>query len=139
MKSMVAANIIMHTGHNGGGSFTQDGEAVAFTDGYMVGGVVPSLVIKTDNRVWFHEIVAQVQQFAWDHAKLLAQPGYFLGTWKSGDLLYLDVSQRIEDGAEALALAVSRKELAIWDNANACEVSCLPAIQALRDLLGNGI
>ena len=139
MKSIIASNVIMHTGHNGGGSFTTDGELVAFEDGFMVGGIVPSKVIDCGRTVWFHEIVTQAQEFARQHRAILAQPWHYLGTWKQGDLLHLDVSQRVEDGAQALALGVVRKELAIWDNANGCEVSCLPAIQALRDLLGNGI
>lgn len=58
------------------------------------------------------------------HFDVLSGPGeVYLGAWQSEGLVYLDVSECVSSRAKALFLAVERKQLAVWDVANAVEVS----------------
>lgn len=90
------------------------------TYGYMVGGVVPSLILEpkaakygpTD--AWLDE--------HW--AKLESSPDVFAGIWEDSvtGLVYVDLSERYDDLYTALAVATARGELAIWDVASSKEV-----------------
>ena len=90
------------------------------TDGYMVGGETPSLILKQGVRGRYLTTDAWLDQ-EWD---VLTQPGYFAGIWTDTDTgdVYVDISRNVTDLYAALAIAEARGELAIWDVASAKEV-----------------
>lgn len=49
-------------------------------------------------------------------------PGQYLGAWRDGDRLYLDVSEVIHDPIAAVAAGRARGQLAIWDATEEREV-----------------
>lgn len=57
----------------------------------------------------------------WD--QLTAGGEMFLGAWQAGGLVYLDVSECIQDRALALDVAKLRNQLAVWDVVNSAEVT----------------
>jgi hypothetical protein len=90
------------------------------TDGYMVGGVVPSLILAP-------EAAKYSRTDAWidEHwTKLKASGDVFAGIWTDTEtgLVYVDLSERYDDLYTALAVATARGELAIWDVASSKEV-----------------
>lgn len=52
------------------------------------------------------------------NADLLARPGYYLGAWRDGETVYVEVSQVFRSRAEALRVAADRGERAIYDLRN---------------------
>lgn len=54
---------------------------------------------------------------------LQSNDSFYLGSWIHEGKVYLDVSQKISDRAEAMELAVELGELAIWDVRNSQEIS----------------
>lgn len=55
---------------------------------------------------------------------VLTGPGeVYLGAWLADGLVYLDVSENTPSLVEALHLGAERRQLAVWDVANAVEVS----------------
>jgi len=49
------------------------------------------------------------------HRALLAKPGHYLGGWRDGDKIYLDISIHAATRAEARALARRHRQLAYYD------------------------
>lgn len=90
------------------------------TDGYMVGGEVPSLILKPDAMYPY----LTTDKWLGDHWDLLNKPGYFAGIWKDSEtgLIYVDISRNVADLYFALAIADARGELAVWDVAHNQEV-----------------
>lgn len=90
-------------------------------DGYMVGGAIPSLVLKADEMYPFRA----TDKWLTEHWTLLnGEPGLYAGIWKDSEtgLTYVDISRNVADLYTALAIASSRGEIAIWDVASAKEV-----------------
>ena len=56
-----------------------------------------------------------VKAYRTDHADLLAKPNHFMGGWRDGDDVYLDVSVRAPSKAAAKQLAVDNHQLAVFD------------------------
>lgn len=98
----------------GGGSITTTGAPVPGA-GYVVGGVVPSLV--TEAAPTADEVTAWI--LATD-----AHRAGVLGWWVDTDTgrTYVDASDVVSGRAAALELATARGELAVWDLAAAAEV-----------------
>ena len=117
-----ATNVYLDTFKQGGGSYLPNGKRRDFQRGYLVGGVVPSRVLNKSVTRWPSEYVDAIQEFAREHRALLAQPGYYLGTWVNNGDLHLDVSQIVLNRVDAIGLGLSRQELAIWDVENGSEV-----------------
>lgn len=98
--------------HNGGTLDTRTGEIVEFESGYIVGGVVPSLVRPVDDTRLVHDALDFTVKANAEH----------VGIWLNDGHAYVDVVEHVENLQHALALARMRGELAIWDCANSCEV-----------------
>lgn len=56
-----------------------------------------------------------VRDYAKRNDDLLRQPGHFLGSWRDGDDVYLDVSVNLADRDAATKLGRERDQKAIWD------------------------
>lgn len=91
------------------------------TDGYMVGGEVPSLVIDEEKN---YKPYLTTDGWLDNHWTLLNQPGYYAGIWRDSDtgLIYVDIRRNVADLYSALAIASARGELAVWDVASNKEV-----------------
>ncbi len=62
--------------------------------------------------------VSDTNSFELKNKDLLDQPGHFLGTWKDGDQIYLDVVKVGPPTAETLKNAMDSKQLAVFDLAS---------------------
>lgn len=97
---------------DGGFSVTAHGDVP--TEGFMVSpykGAEKAIAVSQFGR-------RDVYSFARAHADLLAKPDHFIGGWRDGDTIYLDVSvvAQTEEGAREMAVAAD--QLAIYDIAN---------------------
>lgn len=90
------------------------------TDGYMVGGEVPSLVLEENNYRPYYT----TDRWLEEHWNTLLKPGMFAGIWLDKDtgIGYVDISRNVADMYSALAIADARGELAVWDVAHGAEV-----------------
>jgi hypothetical protein len=84
-----------------GGTFNVNGRALP-TDGYFVGGVVPSLINPTRDKI------AEFVEFA---------PADYVGYWEDSTdyALYVDAVTWVRTEREAERLATLRGEIAYWD------------------------
>lgn len=85
------------------------------TDGYMVGGVVPTYAPKTLT-------VAGIQSFIDENQHLLIYADRYIGTWDNGSTVDVDVSEWFGSMAVALEVGRARGEVAIWDVAAGEEI-----------------
>lgn len=69
-------------------------------------------------------IPTRAEVLRWTLARADVVSGRYVGSWVDADTgrTYLDVADIVADRADALALAVQRGELAIWDLQHACEI-----------------
>jgi hypothetical protein len=58
-------------------------------------------------------IQSYLQREIWD--EIAGKDDTYLGFWIDGDKLYIDLSERIENGALAILTGVNRNQKAIWD------------------------
>lgn len=120
--------VIRATEERGGGTFYPWGTLadVKHTGGFLVGGIVPSLVF-----AWGEEdktIRQHIKAFIKANRRTFASNAlYFLGTWVDEDArCHLDVSEQVYSKYQAIVLGLSRGELAIWDVAADREIDLLP-------------
>lgn len=126
-------SIAAYTLEHGGGTFKLGGEPINHASGYLVGGQTISNILYPNEAS--AQLIAALRHFISQRHALLEKPGLFFGTWRDDTgAIHLDVSRHIGDKAEALATAILRKELAIWDCQQSREIVTLAAIQALRDI-----
>jgi len=91
------------------------------TDGYMVGGEAPSLVIRSGETDYYSRVDAWLE-INW--ATLEVSLHNYAGVWtdtETGDIFF-DISRNVTDLYMALAIAEARGEIAIWDVASKKEV-----------------
>lgn len=110
VKFKAAAENVKETG---GVTTDRYGNVQALTEGYVVGGVVPTYIVN----YYGTDIGYALAYFAAKHWEELAKPNRYLGAWVEDATLYVDVSEVVPTLRQAIGLALYRKELAIWDNA----------------------
>jgi hypothetical protein len=91
-------------------------------DGYMVGvaGITRRLD-KIKSRKVRSAIKNDIKEMAKDwaaHSKDL-----YIGLWANNGWLYIDLSKKVDDFKEAVALGIDHKQKALWDNANKIEIT----------------
>lgn len=101
----VAETLIVRAEADGGVTLDQDGTEPAF--GYMVG--VPGFGITVS--LGDPDAIAMVSQ--WFNS-LSPDPGMCFGSWRDGETIYLDLSQRFDNLFDAMEACRKRKELALW-------------------------
>lgn len=105
-KSNVTRAMIRGWLQNGGATLSRAGRPVDFSTGYQVSRMdcynIPAGA--------YGDIAAAVREVL---ARL--QPGDFCGLWESGGRVCVDVSVRILDRAEAIALGRAYNQRAIFD------------------------
>jgi len=63
-----------------------------------------------------------IAEYVKQHAYLLSNPERWFGIWFDGTDYIFDVSELIEDKAEAIEAGILREQIAIWDNASNDEI-----------------
>jgi hypothetical protein len=101
-----------------GATFNANGDYVKFSDGYVIGGLFPTLTIDLND---MPEIVMSIVRWI---AESASDADYF-GYWLHGDTLYVDAVEHVMcSEATAVAHATARGELAIFDCANDTCIDC---------------
>ena len=97
-----------------GGTLDPNGMVKDVSGHFVVGGVVPSLVITLPYGItdWNDHIVVQCIA---DFVKANHVPGTDLGFWLDNGKLHVDVVNLLTDRGEAVELGQERGELAIFD------------------------
>lgn len=92
--------------------------------GYYVGGVPGiSPIILPAGATWWKPGTTLSYAFVDMRRGISLHPNLFLGVWTDNDdTRYIEASEWIEDRDAASLLAFSRREKAIWDVANGCEI-----------------
>jgi hypothetical protein len=112
----------------GGGTFNGEGFVSKPDNGYIVGGVVPTETIEITEATTIGRVAEKLAHFRAKHGVHFSnRTACYIGTWQHGKYIDFDVSERVPTFKQAIALAVYRKEAAIWDVAAGKEVSTLPA------------
>lgn len=100
------------------GGFTYRRITGAPKDGFMVSPYPQAERKYTVATFNFEDVRAYRQR----NRELLAKPGHFLGGWRDGDVIYLDISIRGQTLGEAGRIAREHKQLAIYDLATGREI-----------------
>lgn len=116
----VAGGIVAHTNRHGGMSVDMRTGAYP-KDGYMCAVHADrSELIKADDVMDSKKCEKRIEDFRQKNKDVLSEDGVVLGTWLDPDTgnIYLDISKRFEDKAEAIKYASEHNEKAIWDVKN---------------------
>lgn len=90
-----------------GGTYAMDNGSIP-TDGYMIGGLVPSLINPT---------ASQIAEF------VLSNSAAYVGFWRDSDgTVYIDAVTHTPSERFARRLSELRNEIAYWDVSNSQEV-----------------
>lgn len=102
---------------NGGSTFTTAGVIVAPTVGYIVGGILPTIVVPLAE--FTAPFLAGVMQ-GWS-----GHPHYveMMGTWVHDGHVYIDASEHIIDRATAVETGRMRGEIAIYSMLSGKEIT----------------
>jgi hypothetical protein len=104
-------NLLKEINDNGGVSYNITTGDYNPTDGYMVS--LPGYEMafdKVEEQDIKDYIVANIEALTNDNA--------YFGVWYDGNLIYLDISIKINDLYEACYSGITNEQLAIFDNAN---------------------
>lgn len=112
-------NLLWETREKGGSTQSARGDKVPDT-GYMVGGVVDSLMLDAlliRDPGHFFVVYNMIQRWVNDNFARATDPGAFLGGWidTEENIAYIDLSLHILDRETAILMAKEFEELAIWD------------------------
>ena len=115
LNQNIVAELIEPLPYVGGATVNPRGGRVP-ADGYMVGVAGRGIVVNMVDGDVYREVLAWLTNTSFG-------PNEYAGSWLDLDLAYFDVSCRVDALGDALALAGATGELAVWDIANACEVT----------------
>ena len=91
------------------------------TSGYVVSmtGIEKTYVLFGNDVVKEILISGAVKMYVKDNDDILSLPGMYLGSWIDNGVLYIDISNVIDNEHDALRMAVANKQLAYYDLNNA--------------------
>ena len=114
-------NLLKEINDNGGVSYNFTTGDYNPTDGYMV-----SL---SGYEIAFDKVEEQdIKDYIIENIGALTSENAYFGAWVDRDLIYFDVSVKVEDLYEACYSGIVNEQLAIFDNANAVAIH-LPTSQ----------
>jgi hypothetical protein len=90
--------------------------------GYMVASQNPSASFPMPKSLNEFQDVIQKYLTATTLNELVNSPHLYLGFWVNDGRLVIDLSENIQDKAQALVLGLDRYQLAIYDCANKCDI-----------------
>lgn len=113
VKSLILASLV--NGGDGGTVYS----GAAPTTGYIVGGVVPSLV--TPDSASYDTMEELLRNWVGEHIeKIFLAPA--VGWWLEDENIHIDVNTHTNNLSAALKLGKAWNQLAIWDIENNCEI-----------------
>ena len=85
--------------------------------GYFVGG-------RSWTLVGHHDVVDPyvIRDYLTSHRTLLSHEGVFVGWWTNDGKVYVDISEHHYSRSQAVFVAESRSEIAVWDIENSNEI-----------------
>lgn len=91
------------------------------TDGFIVGGIVPSLTIAPSDGLDHADKIRLTAGFVMRNSDI---PGAYFGSWLDVEtgIIHVDVSERFESETAARTASLARDEIAYWDVSGAREV-----------------
>jgi hypothetical protein len=114
-------NLLKEINDNGGVSYNFTTGDYNPTDGYMVS--LP------DYEIAFDKVNEQdIKDYIIENIGVLSGDNTYFGAWVDRDIIYFDVSVKVDDLYEACYSGIVNEQLAIYDNANAVAIH-LPSPQ----------
>ena len=115
LKEFVASTV-----DNGGATMNVATNDVP-TSGYVVSMMGNEKTYKLFGNDVVKEILISgaVKMYVKDNDDILSLPGMYLGSWIDDGVLYIDISNVIDNEHDALRMAVANKQLAYYDLNNA--------------------
>lgn len=111
----IAAHLVTQTARHGGATVSlETGEVATHADGFYVGGLVQEIVLPLP--MDHHTMDVATSQIG----EATGWTGY-IGTWINGNQVHVDASEWYATLDEAVTVARSRGELAIWEIAGGTE------------------
>ena len=108
-------NLLKEINDNGGVSYNFTTGDYNPTDGYMVS--LP------DYEMAFDKVNEQdIKDYIIENIGVLSGDNAYFGAWVDRDLIYFDVSVKVDDLYEACYAGIVNEQLAIYDNANAVAI-----------------
>lgn len=108
-------NLLKEINDNGGVSYNFTTGDYNPTDGYMVS--LPGY------EIIFDKVEEQdIKDYIIENIDVLASENAYFGAWVDRDLIYFDVSVKVDDLYEACYSGIVNEQLAIFDNANAVAI-----------------
>ncbi len=117
------------------GGFTIDASGDAPTTGYVVStrpDTERRITYKMDHPGIEGYVAQDIEDYVWEHRQALVD-GYYLGAWRDGDAIVLDLVSVVHTRTGALWLAEHHKQTAIYDLRTRQVIN---TAEALRDLRG---
>jgi hypothetical protein len=108
-------NLLKEINDNGGVSYNFTTGDYNPTDGYMVS--LP------DYEIAFDKVNEQdIKDYIIENIGVLSGDNTYFGAWVDRDIIYFDVSVKVDDLYEACYSGIVNEQLAIYDNANAVAI-----------------
>jgi len=108
-------NLLKEINDNGGVSYNFTTGDYNPTDGYMVS--LP------DYEMAFDKVNEQdIKDYIIENIGVLSGDNAYFGAWADRDIIYFDVSVKVDDLYEACYSGIVNEQLAIYDNANAVAI-----------------
>lgn len=102
-----------------GFNFDSNGKVVSYKKGFMVGGFHKCLkYVNTD----FDNLRLGIESMLYI-LRYYFNKDYILGWWESGGCIYLDISKNINDFYDAITIAFTQNQKAIYDIENDKEIT----------------
>lgn len=92
------------------GGYSVDIHGEVPKDGYMVGGLVPALIVSEE-----FITVDDIKGFIEFHWFRLHNANTYFGVWTYEGNVYVDISRKIDQREEAMRQARNRNEIAVYD------------------------
>ena len=102
--------------------------------GYMVAQENPSASFPMPKSLNEFQDVIQTYLTSTTLNELVNSPTLYLGFWVNYGRLIIDLSENIQDRAQAFGLGVDRSQLAIYDCANKKDIDLSHVFASLRDV-----
>jgi len=102
--------------NNNGGSYNLLTGELNPNDGFMVSIEGHETIYKYYTESLQYQVASYIKEHAYILCSNLTKQQYFIGAWVHENKLYLDVSIKVDNEAEAKKLAIENNQLAYYDN-----------------------
>lgn len=95
-------------------------KSTSYNDGYMVGVVGIKRDLTGINRKKRLELKREIKALARDFGTSVKN--YHIGLWVNNNMLYIDLSLKVDNLMKAMEVGYNANQKAIWDNAKKVEI-----------------